>query len=172
MFKDQYSYKTDRRFLNYTFTSEGDSGSIEKLVNFSPDGSDFIISFVNGNDLESESSYNMLESSNGDVLKILRTLLSIINDFTIKRPSRSVYIVSTDDFENMTEEETKKIKVYCSFLSRRLDDLQKTFTIQGRAKTGWETFQKNRTYIALMLKRKTTRITARQTRTRSKTRNI
>ena len=110
----------------YTFISLGNK-SIEKVVEFIPTGVPNIMSLSFGDLLEDGSiDYNVV-SNNGDINKVLATVIEIVNHFTSQRPEVSIY------FKGSTVERTK---LYKRVLKMHYPVFCKSFLIWGLVKMG------------------------------------
>jgi len=120
-----YNYKTISK-SRYTFISTGRK-KIEKTVEFSDFGIKNTYNLAFG-DLKTDGSIDdMANSNNGDIIRVLSTVISIIKDFTAKNPH--AYIA----FAGSTEE---RMKLYARILKSYYSVFKKEFTISGFIK--WE----------------------------------
>jgi len=110
----------------FTFTSVG-KRSIEKVVDFIPTGSPNVMNLSFGDRLPDGSIDYVTVSDNGDIRRVLATVVSIINNFTSSRPEVWIY------FEGSTVERTRlynrTLKIYYPIFS-------KLFEIWGVIKMG------------------------------------
>ena len=115
-----YTYKSIST-SRYSFISTGRK-RIEKTVEFSDLGEKNVYNLAFG-DLKPDGSIDdMSNSNNGDIIKVLTTVISIVKDFTSKNPQ--AYIV----FTGSTEE---RIKLYARILKSYYSVFIKEFTISG-----------------------------------------
>ncbi len=92
---DIYEYETNTDFLDYSFQSSGPNGVIHKIARFTfLQDSVYNFGFGDLNQSTGEIS-DIVESHNGDSDKIVRTLASIIYDFTLKYLNVHIFIKGT-----------------------------------------------------------------------------
>jgi len=94
-----YPYKRLRP-KRYIFISTGKK-SIEKVVDFVPLGPGNIMNLAFGDLLPDGTIDDQVNSNNGDIIKVLATVIDILRHFTIQYPKAEIY------FEGSTEERTK-----------------------------------------------------------------
>jgi hypothetical protein len=110
----------------FTFTSVGKK-SIEKVVDFIPTGSPNVMNLSFGDRLPDGSIDFMTVSDNGDIRKVLATVVAIVNHFTFSRPEVAI------SFTGSTVERTK---LYKRILKTYYPIFSKLFTIWGLIKIG------------------------------------
>src|SRR5882672_8774429 len=99
MYQTAYAYDHPD-VTRYTFTSVGRK-RIEKIVDFADLGMENVFNLAFG-DLQPDGSVDDLSNSNnGDIVKVLATVISIMRDFTTKNPQACI------TFTGSTEERTK-----------------------------------------------------------------
>lgn len=86
-----YLYKSGNR---YTFTSVG-KANIVKVVEFVPTGINGLFNLAFGDSLEDESIDDMATSNNGDMVKVLSTVVYIVSDFFDKHPNAEVFFTGS-----------------------------------------------------------------------------
>jgi hypothetical protein len=120
-----YTFQSTTK-TRYTFISTGRK-RIEKLVEFSDFGLKDIYNLAFG-DLKSDGSLDdTANSNNGDIIKVLATVISILKDFTAKNPR--AYIA----FTGSTGE---RMKLYARIIKSYYSVFKKEFTISGFIKSG------------------------------------
>ncbi len=121
-----YSFSRSRA-TRYTFTSIGQS-KIEKVVDFTPTGVRNIFNIGFGDLLEDNTVDDKANSNNGDIIKVLSTVIQIINDFTSGRFSGAEVF-----FAGSTIERTR---LYARILKTYYASFSKQFNIEGIVKRG------------------------------------
>ena len=120
-----YGYERSEPF-RYTFISEG-KRRIEKVVEFVPTGSPNVM-YLSFGDLLPDGSIDCITvSDNGDIRKVLATVVEIVKIFTSYRPEVGVY------FTGSTVERTR---LYKRILKMYYPIFGKLFTILGIVKIG------------------------------------
>lgn len=94
----------------YVFISEG-KRSIEKIVEFTPLQISNTFNIAFGDALPDGSIDDMANSNNGDIIKVLSTVVKILEDFTDRFPESTVF------FAGSTAERTM---LYNAFLIKRI----------------------------------------------------
>jgi hypothetical protein len=125
MTRTTYSYK-QQGSQRYIFTSVGKS-SIVKFVDFSPTRTPNLYNVGFGDLLPDGSIDDTANSNNGDMVKVLATVVQIIRDFTIQFPDiKLIFFGSTQERTNL----------YGRILTSYHADFSKEFTITAFIKTG------------------------------------
>jgi hypothetical protein len=120
MTHNPYSFVKDE-FHRYIFVSIG-KARIIKAVDFSPIGIENVYNLGFG-DLSADGSLDVtVKSNNGDILKVLATVVQITRDFTTLFPGIEVFFIGS------TEERTK---LYARILKMYYRELHKDFKISG-----------------------------------------
>jgi hypothetical protein len=115
-----YSYKRPHS-ERYIFTSVGKK-RIEKVVDFVPIGVKNIMNLGFGDLLPDGSVDDTANSNNGDLIKVLATVLGILRDYTAEYPQAEVF------FAGSTFERTK---LYTRILKTYYPTFSKEFTISA-----------------------------------------
>jgi hypothetical protein len=110
----------------YTFVSIGKT-RIEKVVEFMPTGITNVINLGFGDLLPDSSIDYITVSDNGDMIKVLATVVDIVKHFTMLHPESIVY------FTGSTSERTK---LYTRILKTYYPIFNKVFRIYGIIKVG------------------------------------
>lgn len=110
----------------YTFTSTGKK-PIAKQVVFTYTGIRNIVNLGFGDLLPDGSIDDRANSNNGDIVKVLATIVRILIDFTEKFPEREIF------FAGSTQERTR---LYTRILETYHSDFNKEFNINGLLKKG------------------------------------
>jgi hypothetical protein len=143
-----YSYKRPHS-ERYIFTSIGKK-RIEKVVDFVSIGVKNVMNLGFGDLLPDGSVDDTVNSNNGDIVKVLATVIEILKDFTAEYPQVEIF------FAGSTVERTK---LYTRILKTYYTAFSKDFTIS--AVTGSEIKNKripfdpkaNVEYLAFLIKR-------------------
>jgi hypothetical protein len=90
-------YIYERRFLTrYTFISKGKKGAVTKIVEFTPTSNRLILNVAFGDLLDDGTMDDKSNTNNGDIVKVLATVIEIIKDFTNEyRNSKIIFTGST-----------------------------------------------------------------------------
>jgi hypothetical protein len=119
-----YTYQRVRP-RRYVFFSEG-KHRIKKVVDFSPLGIGNILNLGFG-DLQPDGSVDdKANSNNGDIIRVLATVVDILKDYTAQYPNAVIY------FKGSTAERTK---VYGRILRSYYEIFSKDFMIMGMVGT-------------------------------------
>jgi hypothetical protein len=110
----------------YTFTSSGRK-RIQKVVEFSDIGLKNTFNLAFGDLLPDGTIDDRAVSNNGDIAKVLATVVSIIKDFTFSNPRASIV------FRGSTGE---RMKWYARILTSYYPIFSKEFTLSGFVRTG------------------------------------
>lgn len=148
MMQESYPYKLIRP-KRYIFISTGRK-RIEKIVDFVPLGIDNLINMGFGDLLPDGSVDDQANSKNGDLAKVMVTIIEILKHFTSQHPDVEIY------FEGSTK---KRTKFYDRILRTYYPIFSKDFEIGCILEENGE-FQiipydrsVNKTYIAFIIKR-------------------
>src|SRR5260370_38780359 len=90
-----YLYNSDSTTV-YTFTSVGRS-RIEKMVEFANGGIENVYNLAFGDLQPNGTIDDASNSNNGDIVKVLVTVISILKDFTEKNPKAYVAFTGSRD---------------------------------------------------------------------------
>lgn len=94
-----YPYKRLQSW-RYVFVSDGKK-KIQKIVDFIPIGKGNIVNVGFGDVLPDGSMDDKANSNNGDIIKVLATVVDILRDFTSLYPHSNVFFTgSTDERTN------------------------------------------------------------------------
>ncbi|MBN9385340.1 MAG: hypothetical protein J0H74_31575 [Chitinophagaceae bacterium] len=118
MKQDAYSY--DRKsFERFVFSSVGKS-TIIKLVEFSTTKTPDLYNLGFGDLLPNGTIDDKVNSNNGDIVKVLVTIVQIIRDFSAQHPNAKIV------FAGSTQERTK---LYTRIIKMYYEDFCKEFKI-------------------------------------------
>jgi hypothetical protein len=123
----QTAYKYDIPVVNrYVFISVGKK-RIEKVVEFTSIGLKDTFNLGFGDLLPDGTVDDLANSNNGDIVKVLVTVIGIVRDFTSKNPHAHII------FTGSTKERTD---LYSRILRSYYSSFVEEFTISGFAKVG------------------------------------
>jgi hypothetical protein len=127
MYQTSYVYK--RHYVSrYSFTSIGKK-SIEKVVDFGDTGIKNTFNLAFG-DLQPDGSVDdMINSNNGDIVKVLATVISILKEFIALHPKANVTFLGST--KERTKLYTRILKTYYSTFSAEFQVLAFVNTDKG-----------------------------------------
>jgi hypothetical protein len=125
MNRTAYTYENPS-VTRYTFTSVG-KRKIKKVVEFSRFGVRNTFNLAFGDLLPDGVIDDLANSNNGDITKVLATVIRILRDFTIKKPR--AYIA----FTGSTKE---RMKLYSRILKFHYPEFSNEFKISGFVQVG------------------------------------
>ena len=132
--------------LVFTFISRGKKGSINKIILYELLQADiFNLCFgdLDSKTLEIDDSVN---SDNGDIVKVMATVLQTIPLFFQKYPDGKIYFEGSD---------VRRTKFYNRIISNRRFDLEKTYYLEGGFSDGSvEFFRENMDYSYFLIAKK------------------
>jgi hypothetical protein len=148
MMQGSYPYKRLQSW-RYGFVSDG-KRKIQKIVDFIPIDKGNIVSLGFGDLLTDGSIDDKANSNNGDIIKVLATVVVILKDFTSLYPLSQVFFVGNTD--ERTKLYNRILKVYHAEFSKEFAILG-ALMIQGRIHyTPYEP-ESNKEYLAFIIKR-------------------
>jgi len=109
-----YLYHSDCMTV-YTFTSVGRQ-RIEKMVEFTNVGIENVFNLAFGDLLPNGTIDDTSNSNNGDLVKVLATVISVLKDFTEKNPT--AYVAFTGSTDERTKLYKRILKSYYSAFSK------------------------------------------------------
>lgn len=135
---DKASYPLYSPFANfYTFTSIGKNGFVQKAVVFQEvENGIFNLALV---DYEPTTQLwsDMTNTNNGDLPKIMATVVHIIKHFLEENPSRIIYMEGNTKSKNM---------LYNRIVNNYYDQFSETFDIMVNGEDGKEEFKLGKQY--------------------------
>lgn len=99
----------------YTFISAG-KRKVEKVVDFVPIGISGIMNLAFGDLLPDGTVDDKVSSNNGDILKVLTTVVHILKDYTAEYPQIEIFFTGSTD--ERTRLYTRIIKTYFSTFNK------------------------------------------------------
>lgn len=153
MNKPKYQYKSEDQFFHFEFVSEGPKGSIKKLVEYSPTGTENVYNLSFG---DFDEEFNRINDSsitnNGDSGKVLATVASTVYAFINKYPKAWVFATGSN---------AVRTRLYRIGITNNLADISLDFAVLGYTENGiWEEFIKDRVYEAFLITKKENIFTA------------
>lgn len=130
----------------YEFFSEGQNGSIKKVVEYfrlqELEAEVFNLAFGDW-DEESHRINDLSISNNADKDKVLATVAATVTDFMKDHPD-AIIIASGSTLS--------RTRLYQMGIAKVLNEINKDFEIQGYINSSWQSFQKGVNYRAFLLK--------------------
>lgn len=124
---NENSYPYDQsQASRYTFVSIGKKRIIKQVV-FAHTGIQNIVNVGFGDLMSDGSIYDKANSNNGDIIKVLTTIVHILKDFTTKFPDVEIF------FSGSTPERTK---LYTRILRSYYSSFSKEFNINALIRKG------------------------------------
>ena len=146
MLYNHYEVDISLDFQTYEFTSVGSKGEIIKVVRYSEINVKGFYNLGFG-DKDPITGYisDLTVTNNGDSQKVLATVAATLYAFTDANPGAT--IIATGSTETRT-------RLYRMGITNNLEEIKKDFIIMGLTETNWETFRRNITYGAFLVRRK------------------
>jgi len=146
MILPKYPLASSDSMMTFEFVSEGDKGTIHKLVKYQPTNLKGLYNLAFGDkDFETGDIDDQVISNNGDSEKVLATVVATVYAFTDKYPD--VWIYATGSTKART-------RLYRMGISRFLDEVTEDFDVLGEKNEDWETFQFGIEYEGFLVRRK------------------
>jgi len=144
-----YTFTVDASRQMFEFDSIGSLGCIRKKIAFGPTERPLVFNLAFGDVTENNEIDDFSVSNNGDRNKILATVVSVIDRYTVFYPDRWIYI------KGSTIERTR---LYRMVISIHLEELTEKFEIYGESESNndFSQFYKDMKVIAFLIKRKIT----------------
>ena len=125
MKESSYSYKR-QGFERFVFSSTGKSNII-KLVEFSTTRTPDLYNLGFGDLLPNGNVDDRVNSNNGDIMKVLVTIVQIVRDFTVQHPNAKVAFAGSS---------TERTRLYTRILKMYYKDFCKEFKITALIRVG------------------------------------
>jgi len=145
---DQYHFRTNASHLDFEFESIGPNGNIQKVVRFSPQNANGITYFNLGfGDVNPTTGTidDLSKSNNDDKDKILKTIDSIVLDFTAHFPDVMVYAQGSTP---------SRTRLYQMGISANWSEIHPIMDVYGYVGGGWQRFERKVNYDAFLVIRK------------------
>jgi hypothetical protein len=142
----RYEFEFDEVLSEFTFTSTGQNGRINKVISFKETKLLGYYNLAFGDVLDkSEGLNDFIVSNNGDSQKVLATVVAAINAFTAKYPFRWIYAIGST---------RSRTRLYQIGIVRYLDRIEKDYELYGLLNGQWQEFKKGFNYEAFLARRK------------------
>jgi hypothetical protein len=127
--QDGYGYSIDEKGTRYEFVSTGPKGKIVKVVEFA--NLKFAYNLAFGDLTQGKDFDDSNISNNGDIRKVLQTVVNIIHHFCEENPGQKIYIEPVDKqrralYNRIFKEKHEEISaffqvtgIFLSYLSKR-----------------------------------------------------
>jgi hypothetical protein len=128
----------------YTFASIGKKGIILKVVIFS-EIKDNVYNLGFGDyNFKNDSIDDKVKSKNGDMEKILSTVISVMSDFFIKKPDCTIYLKGSNSL---------RTRLYQLAIMKYYEEFSIFYEILGTLEEITEPFQKNKNYESFLVRK-------------------
>lgn len=142
MDRPSYGFEYSPAYKLYSFISEGDKGSITKLVQFQfVEDNTFNLAFGDWNE-DLGGIDDMVVTDNGDMEKVLATIIQITAKFLMSNHRSSV------QFTGSTPVRTR---LYQIIVSTNYESISLQFEVWGYLNGIWYRFEKNVNYEAFLI---------------------
>ena len=147
---DQYELEANPSFLDFEFCSVGPKGKVQKIVRFTkmdvPDATLAIYNLGFGDYSKAENKIDdLVVTDNKDGLKVMATVVAAVITFTGRNPEALVFVQGSTPV---------RTRYFIMGITRDFEEIRKMFQIWGNFNDRWELFQRNKSYTALLVKRK------------------
>jgi len=146
---EQYSTEASPDFMEYTFYSDGPKGTIKKVVRFTK--AHFLtfiyynLGFGDWNDNLNKID-DFVVSNNQDAERVLATVAATVIGFTNQYPDALVYA------EGSTRSRTRRYQMGMNKYWKNIGSIFEVYVLVENE--GFKPFERNRNYIAFVVKRK------------------
>ena len=128
----------------YTFTSVGKKGIILKVVIFSEIRNNVYNLGFGDYNFKNDSIDDKVKSKNGDMEKILATVISVIGNFFSKKPNSTIYLTGSNPLRN---------RLYQLAILKYYEEFSTFYEILGTLEEITEPFQKNKNYESFLVRK-------------------
>ena len=141
----KYEIEAEDSLEVFEFLSEGQKGSIPKLIKFSETALKgfYNLAFGDKNLLSGEIDDKVV-SNNGDSEKVLATIVSAVYAFTDRENKAWIYATGSTP---------AKTRLYRMGITKYLDEVRQDFEVYGLLSGEWENFEKDIDYTAFVVRR-------------------
>jgi hypothetical protein len=145
--RPKYLYKSEEFLKVYEFVSEGPKGSIKKMVQFTETGTNNVYNLAFGDYDELTKSIDVLSvTNNGDSLKVLATVASIVYAFIEKYPDAWVFATGSTFV---------RTRLYRMGITNNLAEIKEDFDVFGLTNEAyWVEFVVGDDYDAFLITKK------------------
>lgn len=141
----RYQLSSNDSLSTFEFVSEGPTGRIIKIIQFSPTNLKDVYNLAFGNKDHTGQIDDISISNNGDSEKVLATVVMAIYAFTDKYPETWIYATGST---------SSRTRLYRMGVSKYYAEAKNDFEIYGELKGGWEIFKLGKDYAGFLIKRK------------------
>ena len=142
----QYPLVSSDKFMTFEFISEGKKGLIHKIVQYQPTNLKAVYNLAFGDkDNTTGNIDDSVISNNGDIEKVLITVVATVYTFTDKYPDAWIYATGSTK---------SRTRLYRMGITKYLSEAIEDFEVFGERNDDWETFRKNVEYEGFLLRRK------------------
>lgn len=147
---ERYQLKTSNNIKVFEFVSEGPKGRIEKIIQFSETNLKgfYNLAFGDINPVTGKLDDEAI-SNNGDMDKILATIVAAVLAFTERNPDAYVYATGST---------SARTRIYRMGISKYYEEIVDSFQLFGETENDLETFEKNKDYDGFVVIRKSIKI--------------
>ena len=146
MIEKIYTVEADVSFRVFEFESVGKYGVIRKVVRYDETNVKGVYNLGFGDiDLKSGRINDLVVSDNGDMEVVLATVASTLSQFIKHHPDALVAARGST---------AARTRLYRQGISKYLGEIEKDFEVFGFKDGEWQTFRKNVTFEAFMVRRK------------------
>ena len=139
-----YSYNVYNNFMIFEFDSIGIKGTIKKAIIYEQvKHNTYNLALVNV--VDDKYDDDLIETNNGDIVKILTTIYQSINDFFDRYPDCYVEIIGNTE---------QKVKLYSKLVERYYNILIDKYQLNGYFKNKPLYFSKGQIYDKLVISKK------------------
>jgi hypothetical protein len=146
MLAHHYPVETSPDFQTFEFVSEGQNGSIVKVVRFTEINLKNFFNLGFGDKDPSNGFVSDLSvTNNGDSQKVLATVVATLYVFFEMNPEATVIATGSTAARN---------RLYRMGIANNLAEAEKDFILFGLTNSKWEPFQRGKNYKAFLVRRK------------------
>jgi hypothetical protein len=128
----------------YTFASIGKKGIILKVVIFSEINNNVYNLGFGDYNFKNDSIDDKVKSKNGDMEKILSTVISIMGDYFSKKPDCTIYLEGSNSL---------RTRLYQLAIMKYYEEFSIFYEILGTSNDVTEPFQKNKNYESFLVRK-------------------
>jgi len=146
MILDRYELKAGHNLTTFEFLSEGTKGQIQKVIQFEPMNIENLYNLAFGDkNLETGIIDDKVISDNGDIEKVLATVVAAVYAFADKYPDVWVYATGST---------ASRTRLYRMGINKYFKIVSEDFDIMGEYQNEWEWYHFGRDYQAFAVRRK------------------
>lgn len=143
---ERYHLKSEETLTVFEFISEGPKGVIRKLIQFQPAYQQEIFNLAFGDkDPETDAINDLAISSNGDMEKILATVVAAVYAFFDKHPDAMVYVTGSTQ---------ARTRLYRMGITKFYEEMKKDFYLFGQVGNNFYDFEIGKDYQGFLAQRK------------------